>query len=203
MAPYPGQTTPRVLGISKPRDQDSSGQPLVIVRGDATQPRGAGHKIICQVVNDKATSWGSGFAGALRRKWPDAQRQFTGWASSSLNLTLGNVHFAEVGEHTIIASLIAQHGYGHSAKPRIRYGALYKSLRLVSAKARANGESVHMPRIGSGQAGGDWNIIQESIEQALVSNGLAVTIYDLPNAVRPTQQQAGLFDVRTEQDQFI
>ena len=37
-----------------------------------------------------------------------------------------------------------------------------------------------MPRIGTGQAGGDWAIIHEMIDEALVRQGVDVTVYTLP-----------------------
>jgi hypothetical protein len=40
--------------------------------------------------------------------------------------------------------------------------------------------SVHMPRIGSGQAGGNWDIIEELVDHHLCAQGIRVTVYDLP-----------------------
>jgi len=50
------------------------------------------------------------------------------------------------------------------------------------------GASVHMPRIGAGQGGGDWAIDEDLIRSTLVENGVSVTIYDLPGTdFKPTQ----------------
>ena len=48
---------------------------------------------------------------------------------------------------------------------------------------------VHMPRIGTGAAGGDWGVIEEIIEEEMVRSNLTVTIYDLP----PRREQFELF----------
>jgi hypothetical protein len=76
-------------------------------------------------------------------------------------------------------------------------------LAKVAAFARENSASIHLPRIGSGQAGGDWGIVREIIAQRLTAARLAVTIYDLPNAEIPRAKQPNLFEVAAEQDQFV
>ena len=40
--------------------------------------------------------------------------------------------------------------------------------------------SVHMPRIGTGHAGGSWEIIEELVLDTLVHQGVPVTVYSLP-----------------------
>ena len=84
--------------------------------------------------------------------------------------------------------MVAQHGYGPSDKPRIRYAALDACLRELADEARRLGASVHVPRIGAGQAGGRWPIIAEMIEMSLVDRGIDVTVYDLPGAPRDYTQ---------------
>jgi hypothetical protein len=37
-----------------------------------------------------------------------------------------------------------------------------------------------MPRIGTGQAGGSWDIISDIVEEAIVDERIRVTVYDLP-----------------------
>ena len=50
----------------------------------------------------------------------------------------------------------------------------------VAKEALSTSASVHMPRIGCGQAGGSWNIVSELIEDELCDTGIEVNIYDLP-----------------------
>jgi O-acetyl-ADP-ribose deacetylase (regulator of RNase III) len=38
--------------------------------------------------------------------------------------------------------------------------------------------SVHLPRIGAGLAGGDWEIFSALIQKCLVDKGISVTVYD-------------------------
>jgi O-acetyl-ADP-ribose deacetylase (regulator of RNase III) len=195
--PYPGQLRPRVLGVFRAADALPARRPMIdYVRGDATQPRGKGQKIIVQMVNDKAITWGGGLSLAVRRKWPKAQKEYSHWATEgSRNRRLGSVHFSHPADDISVASVVAQAGYGPSARPRIRYGALEDGLVNVAQRAREIGASIHMPRLGCGEAGGVWNIVSELIETNVVSSGIPVTVYDLPAKGAPSKagSQLGLF----------
>ena len=59
---YPGHTFPRVLGVVKPSKPLKTGPQIRFLKGDASEPRGHGVKILCQLVSDKALTWGAGFA---------------------------------------------------------------------------------------------------------------------------------------------
>jgi O-acetyl-ADP-ribose deacetylase (regulator of RNase III) len=61
----------------------------------------------------------------------------------------------------------------------VRYDAITKGLQRVAEEARRIGASVHMPRIGCGLAGGNWEEVGRIVEQQLVNNGVPVTVYDL------------------------
>jgi O-acetyl-ADP-ribose deacetylase (regulator of RNase III) len=204
VAPYPGQTFPRVLAIIRSPDLKRRASKVRFLKGDASQPRGSGTKLLLQIVNDKALTWGSGFARALRNRWPSAQRQFTDWAGSSRReFRLGAVQMSRVQDDLLLASLVAQHGYGPSDKPRLRYAALEQCLLKVAELARQHSATIHLPRIGTGQAGGAWAIVEEIIEQTLGKQELDVTVYDLPNQRWAAKKQPSLFDVPAEVDQFI
>jgi O-acetyl-ADP-ribose deacetylase (regulator of RNase III) len=88
------------------------------------------------------------------------------------------VQFVEVEPHLFVANMIAQHGVRPTAAgPPIRYDALEQCLDTVASRATAVHASVHMPRIGAGLAGGDWERIENTIRVALVERGLQVTVY--------------------------
>jgi hypothetical protein len=195
LPPYPNQTTPRVAGVGY---STSAGRPesaqITFLRGDATSPRTQGPKIIAQIVNDKALTWGAGFALAVRQKWPKVQQQYRRWAMEGrASLKLGSMYVAEADPETMIASLVAQHGYGPSPTPRIRYGALDQSMEKLGQAAADLGATIHMPRLGAGQAGGSWPIIEEMINEHLCRDGLKVFVYDLPGDVAKQANQSLLF----------
>ena len=193
--PYPTQKFPRVMGILRPSFEalkKQTNQPN-FVRGDATEPRGTGNKIIAFVVNDKTPRWGAGFGLAIRKKWDFVQKAFEDWTEQNPHVfCLGNIHSSSIVDNLEAVQLICQRGYGQSSKPRIRYGDLQKCLQDLSVLAKERNASVHMPKIGSGEAQGNWSIILEMIEQTLCSTGVEVTIYELPNAKVSEQRQFSL-----------
>jgi len=181
ISPYTGETFPRVLGLAFPPlpSDFTAPQPFKTLRGDASEPFGAEPKLLLQVVNDKASVWGGGFAKQAGRKWPQAHRRFREWVLEGRQLRLGNIHSVSIRDDLTLVSLVAQHGFKPSAGPRLRYGALFSALEKVAFLAMANGATVHMPRIGAGEAGGDWRVIQGIIQETLTAKGIAVTVYYL------------------------
>jgi O-acetyl-ADP-ribose deacetylase (regulator of RNase III) len=185
---FPGTSFPRIAGMVRFRGQDAEPDALDFVHGDVLSPTGKGPKVVCQLVNDQAKVWGGGVARAAAKKYPAAQRQFSEWILQiPKRERLGHVHFADVGNGILIASLIAQEGYGASASPRIRYAPLEQCLSAVAEFASEREASVHLPRIGTGQSGGAWNTVEEIIRNTLVAKRIRVTIYDLP----PPRQRTG------------
>ena len=196
--PYPGDRYPRVLGILRRRRPAArDGARLTFVYGDATEPRGPERRVIAHIVNDRTPNWGAGFARQVRTKWDFVQQDFRRWvAESKCNLSLGNTHITDIANGPSIVHMVAQRGYGPSAKPRIRYAALRECLEHLAEIAVRRNATVHMPRIGSGQARGHWGIIQDLIDDSLVWRGVDVTIYDLPGAEAPKEVQ-GLLGLGT------
>jgi O-acetyl-ADP-ribose deacetylase (regulator of RNase III) len=185
---YPGSSYPRVAGLIRLNGDEHVSEDIRVIHGDVLDPHGAGKKLICQLVNDQARTWGGGVARSAAKKFPVAQRDFSNWVSHRRRTDrLGQVHFAEVGALTHIASLVAQEGYGMSKTPRIRYMALKCCLEQVASFARSSGASVHMPRIGTGQSGGQWETVEELIRATLVKHDVPVTVYDLPPRRTPKQ----------------
>ena len=195
ISPYPGDVYPRVIGfVRQVKPQQAAQRIITYLRGDATSPRGSGQKLLVQLVNDAASSWGGGgFSAAVRRKWPSAQESFTKQVTTDKNsLKLGNVLSTSVAPDLTLASIVAQRGYGVSAKPRVRYGALRDALISVCGVAKQSNASVHMPRIGSGLAGGSWPIVEEIVREVLVGAGVPVFVYDLPQGRQRQKPQGDL-----------
>ncbi len=188
--PFPGQRFPRVLGLLQPHGVRSVPdiEPTV-VHGDATKPHGSGARVIVHLVNDKTPNWGGEFARALRREYPEAQDDFRVWAQTHHGgLRLGDAHITDVGSGLYVATIVGQHGYGPSARPRIRYAAVRDALLTVAHFAKDQGAAIHMPRLGAGQAGGRWLVIREIIEETLTRNGTPVKVYVPPG--KPIEEVA-------------
>lgn len=181
ISPYTGETYPRVLALAFPplSPDFTAPEPFKTLQGDASEPFGAEPKLLLQVVNDQASVWGGGFAKQAGKKWPYAQRRFREWVLEGRQLKLGNVHSVSVRDDLTLVSLVAQHGFKPSAGPRLRYGALFSALEKVASLAIAKGATVHMPRIGTGEAGGDWQIIEGMVQESLTARGITVTVYHL------------------------
>jgi O-acetyl-ADP-ribose deacetylase (regulator of RNase III) len=147
--------------------------------GDATDPTGKGNKIIVHICNDIG-AWGKGFVMALSRKWSEPETAFRKWYKDGKGFELGAVQFVQVENDLFIANIIGQRGIiSIDSRPPIRYEAVEKGLIKVAVKAADLGASIHMPRIGSGLAGGKWEEIEKIINKTLVNRGLSVTVYDL------------------------
>lgn len=187
--PYPNHVFPRVVGLLFGRRAETEPQGITYLKGDATEPRGSGPRLIAHVVNDRTPRWGAGFALGVRKKWPSVQNEFISWVEAApARLKLGNVFCDDIANDISICHMICQHGYGDSPTPRIRYGALERCLHLLADKAIAARASVHMPKIGSGQAGGSWPLISEMVDDIVCRRGVPVTVYSLP--VQPESFEA-------------
>ncbi len=192
--PYPGHGLPRVVSIASSRRLKPYGTPSVLeLFGDALEPRGNGRRLIAHIVNDKTATWGAGFGRAVRERYPIAQSEFRQWvARDKSNLNLGNIHVSPISDDLVLVHMVAQHGYGESSKPRLRYDALTECLRKVKGIAKKKQASVHMPRIGTGYAGGNWPYILELVDEYLDKDGIQVTIYTLPSNQPVSEVQGSL-----------
>jgi len=197
---YPGADSPRVVGMLSPAKAKAMACPTIqYLVGDATSPRGDGARIIAQVVNDATPRWGGGFARVVGQRWRDAQNDFIKWTEQDRSrLRLGNHRLFPVDDDLWLFHMIAQQGYRPSTRPTIRYHHLEVCLTALASIAHENGASVHMPRIGCGQAGGNWAVVSEMIDDILCRSGIEVTVYDLPSErshwEHPSRQQT-LFDL--------
>ena len=182
---FPGNSFPRIIGVLT-SEEEARGEALQIrhLFGDALEPRGEGRRIIAHIVNDGTPNWGGGFAREVGSRWDFIQDEFRDWvAQDRRRLALGNVHSVQIDDELSIVHMVAQRGYGPSNRPRLRYAALEKALEQLASIAGEQGASVHMPRIGAGQAGGSWAMINELIDESLVRRNIPVSIYTLPDAV--------------------
>jgi O-acetyl-ADP-ribose deacetylase (regulator of RNase III) len=160
-------------------------QPSILyVKGDASQPQGTGNRIITHCCNNQGY-WNAGFVKALSRRWPEAERAYRRWAETHDEqnpFALGRVQFIRVAPGLCVANMIGQAGIrarNSDAPPPIRYYALQEGFLRVRELALAHNASVHMPRMGAGLAGGNWERISEIIENQLCNYGISVTVYDL------------------------
>ncbi len=185
--PYPRTRYPRIIGLIRPTSSRPDASRITYLNGDAADPQGAEAKVIVHIVNDATTTWGGhGFAPQLRASYPGLQEAFREWAGGREGLKLGRVHLYQIEEGLSVCTMVAQHRYGpRAAKIPLRYLALEECMRKLRAHLKGSDASIHMPRIGAGQAGGEWSVIEEMIARQLLGVASSVNVYLPPGAEVP------------------
>ena len=118
---FPGTPYPRVAGLIRFDETHGERGPVRYVHGNVLEPRNDGRKIVCHLVNDKATKWGGGVARKTANRFPNAERDFSQKIMEiPISKRLGEVIFSNVDEDIEITSIIAQEGFGPSLFPRMR-----------------------------------------------------------------------------------
>lgn len=147
--------------------------------------------LIPHVVNDVG-AFGAGFVLPLGKKYPAAKDAYLTWGDRAKAcegddprgvspFSQGNTEALCVAEKTetspaiFVAHMCAQTLGG----PRpLNYSHLVTCMQEV---ARSFGAcEIHAPMFGSGLAGGDWNFIEDLIEDIWLAERIPVTIHYLP-----------------------
>lgn len=167
---------------------------LHYIIGDATTPIKTPAVVphCCNSIGD----WGRGFVLALSAKYPEPEKAYREWFKNGDYKDLGK---PELGKCQIVqvdnkknpddvifvANIIGQHGTQWEGKtPPIRYESIEKGLKTAYQFATEmsvmleNGMTVHMPRLGSVLAGGDWGTIENIIKKVMTVD---TYVYTLPN----------------------
>lgn len=150
--------------------------PIHVLKGDATAPQAKGPKVIAHICNDLG-GWGKGFVLAVSKRWEEPEVAYRDWHRNGEDFGLGAIQMIQVKPDTYVINMVAQAGYKTGSKgPPIRYEALRACLIKVGDAAKALSASVHMPRIGTGLAGGKWERVEPIINATLPD--VAVYVYD-------------------------
>jgi O-acetyl-ADP-ribose deacetylase (regulator of RNase III) len=166
---------------------------LKYIKGDATDPQGEGDKLIVHCCNDEG-GWGSGFVLAISKRWDKPEKAYREWYRTGLypydftfgldKFALGQIQCVPVTDDIMVVNLIGQHKTIKTNKKPIDYKAIESGLDKVRCYCEEYTRfwnkdiSVHMPKIGSGLAKGDWNTIEKIVIKTLSSKGIDVTVYE-------------------------
>lgn len=169
---------------NSPYDTTMTTNSIHYLKGDATDPQGSGKKIIAHVCNDVG-AWGAGFVLAISKKWKKPEISYKElYKHNHDDCSLGNIMFVPVEDDIVVANMIGQRGiFSHfdpdteTSTPPIRYNALEVCLKALADEALKTKASIHLPKIGAGLAGGDWNIIEKLIIEQLVNKGIETYVY--------------------------
>lgn len=160
---------------------------LRYVEGDATIPRGGGHRMIIHCCNDVG-AWGAGFVVALSKRWKKPENEYRLWYRSQgegrNKFKLGEIQVVDIQSDLAVVNMIGQADCypDKDGNPPIRYDAIKSCLEKVAKEAKDRNSSVHAPRFGAGLAGGDWSKIEALLTECLINKSVNVTVYDLPVA---------------------
>lgn len=157
---------------------------LLIIYGDATEPKGGGIKIIPHVCNDEGY-WDKGFVLALSKKWTRPEEVYRNHVEEKM-LKIGTNHYANCNDSISVVNMVAQTLYNTpKGVDKLRYEHLVECMKgvrfwkdVLQAKRPETYISIHCPMFGSGLAGGDWSFILKLIKQIWVDAGIDVTVYE-------------------------
>ena len=137
---------------------------LKYVTGSVLEPIGEGRKVIAHVANNSG-GWGRGFVVALSNKWALPEQTYRHNYRKGLYFKLGDVHEVPVTDDITVCNMIAQNGYKDPIRNPVplNYQALEVALKEVFLIAEDLGATIHMPRIGAGLGGGNWDRIEAII----------------------------------------
>ena len=159
------------------------------VKGDATQPRLQLFypNVIVHCVN-AVGKWGAGFSGALGRRYPEAERDYRAWKHRALGgVLLTPIHPLIQGTRysLFVAHIVGQaHVRAYPGQKVLNEGALGKGLiELMQMIAKGlpfipGACHIHMPRIGTGLAGGTWESVTPLLQTAFGFYHPGVYVYD-------------------------
>ena len=120
---------------------------------------------------------GSGLALAIKTRYPEAYAAYKNDELKYIGgLPLGTMSFAEIRPGKHIYNLHAQDFYGKDGRRYLNYEALYVSLERVCKHMNTAGlETLGVPFcMGSGLAGGNWNIVQAMVIAVCKEYGIEV-----------------------------
>lgn len=156
-------------------------------------------KVLSHCSNDSG-GWGAGFVKAINRRWTLPETAYRQWYRSKKvpdrlfdegkvfttgGFALGEVQFSRVAGDLWVASIIGQRSYTSHDNyeeedgPPIRYEAIEAGLRKIRDFCLARRATVHMPRMGTGFAGGEWSRIEALVQAELINHNIVTTVYDL------------------------
>ena len=143
--------------------------------GDATEPVvKTGKRVILHITNDMG-AWGRGFVLALSAKWPEPEAAYRAQKFPNSGVA-GTIQVVPVSNDIDVVNMCAQRMWGQH---RVRYSLLTQCLYQVR-KHYGEDESAlsfHLPRIGCGLGGGEWEDVAYFLDCELGFH--EIYVYDL------------------------
>lgn len=145
------------------------------VKGDLLECE---ERVIIHGCNTK-NGFASGIAGAIAKRWPKAKQDYHRPFNEGMEVNLGDFILSEQyrdGVQIVIVHAMTQPKYGRD--PNTVYVS-YDGVREVFRRLNVTleGCSVAIPKIGAGLGNGDWNLIEQIINEE--TPDLDITVYEL------------------------
>ena len=131
-------------------------------------------KYIAHGVNCK-NRMGSGVAKVLFDKYPDVKTEYHKFCKNLSFSPLNYVQSINCNDK-VVFNCFTQENYGYDGKRYVNYGAIVKCFTNLVERGITK---LAIPKIGCGLAGGDWNIVEQLINDTVGEN-IEIWVYD-PN----------------------
>ena len=146
------------------------------IKGDITKTelKYIAHGCNCQ------NKMGSGVAKALFTKFPEVKERyhnkFKHIEITNYKYLLGSVQTV-ISNDKKIFNCFTQEYYGYDGKKYVNYCSIVKAFLSLAYILKDSGP-LAIPKIGCGLAGGDWNIVEQLINDT-VGDDLEIWVYEL------------------------
>lgn len=132
-------------------------------------------QIIGHAVNCRG-GFGSGVAGQIARLYPLVRTAYLSKFKSE-GWHLGEIQVVPVKDK-IIVNCAMQDTYGRSGI-HVNYEACFQAFCKLFRYASMHQDGIALPKVGSGLAGGQWNLVEEQLLKALTIHEVNVDVYYL------------------------
>lgn len=134
------------------------------------QPRA--HKVIVAHVCNNVGVMGKGFAQQLVEKYPSLRTRFK---NAKLNTPPSNYYFM-AQPNIYISNMVCMNGlYNKWNNPKpLDYKALYVCLEDTKRYAKDIDADIHMPKIGTGFARGNWDLVEKILNEVFKEQTITV-----------------------------
>lgn len=156
-------------------------------KGDVLNAESQQDIYIIHICNDRG-GWGAGFVSNLSKKWKTPEKCYRQSFSYKMNNKLGDIQTVVVEpkttEHGVIrvTNMICQKGFYSPSNPiplDYNYLKLCLAKLIDQIKNNKNNCEIHCPKIGTGLAKGDWNVISEMLEETSQITDSPIFVYEL------------------------
>jgi O-acetyl-ADP-ribose deacetylase (regulator of RNase III) len=132
-------------------------------------------RVIAHGVNCRG-GFGSGVAGQIAKLYPLARTRYLD-RFNTIGWRLGDVQFVQISEQLTIANMATQLNFGYDGKLYVNYGAIRQCFDELLKYVECGNQSVAIPKIGCGLAGGSWQVVEGIVRDCLKKRNVEVTIY--------------------------